>query len=103
MELSNLATVEISRSQMRRMQNILESLEYRVVEMERMINGEGTYDENMDYLDQNIYMLTSIIEEGFISYIQNETTNLNEVRKEQEEQKSQEKWLFRVIRLSIIV
>lgn len=86
MELSNLATVEISRSQMRRMQNILESLEYRVVEMERMINGEGTYDENMDYLDQNIYMLTSIIEEGFISYIQNETTNLNEVRKEQEEQ-----------------
>lgn len=86
LELSNLATVDLNRSQMRRMRNMLESLEYRVVEMERMINGEGTYDENMEYLDQNIYMLTSIIEEGFISYIQNETTNLNEVRKEQEEQ-----------------
>ncbi|MDY5846081.1 MAG: sensor histidine kinase [Bariatricus sp.] len=84
-ELSRLATVESNRSQMRRMRNMLESLEGNVLELETMIEGEGLYDENMEYLDQNIYMVTSIIEDGFSEYISVETTNLNEIKKEQEE------------------
>jgi two-component system sensor histidine kinase YesM len=85
-ELSSIATVDSNRNQMRRMQNILDSLEDNCIELEYMINGAGTYDENMNYLDKNIYMLTTMVEEGVLDYIRVETTNLNEVRKAQEEQ-----------------
>lgn len=85
-ELSSIATVDSNRNQMRRMQNILDSLEDNCIELEYMINGPGTYDENMNYLDKNIYMLTTMVEEGVLDYIRVETTNLNEVRKAQEEQ-----------------
>ena len=83
--MSELATVEINRNQIMRLQNTLDALERNIHTLEDMIHGSGNYEENMTYLDENIYMLTSIIQEGVQEYIQVETTNLQEVRVEQEQ------------------
>lgn len=88
-ELSEIATVDSNRYQMRQMKGLLNSLEYKCIRLERMINGEGTFDENMSYLDKNIYMITSIIEDGIVDYIRVETSNLNEVRIMQEKHNRQ--------------
>ncbi len=82
--LSKLATVDVNTNQIIRLQNTLESLEHNVATLEKMIHGEGSYEENMTYLDENIYMLTSIIEDGIQEYIRVETDNLQDVRIEQE-------------------
>ena len=83
-QMSELATVEINRNQIMRLQNTLDALNHNIHTLEDMIHGSGNYEENMTYLDENIYMLTSIIQEGIQEYIQVETTNLQEVRVEQE-------------------
>ena len=84
--LSDLATVDINRNQVTRLENTLESLERNVAALEEMIHGNGNYEDNMLYLDENIYMLTSIIQDGIQEYIRVETTNLQEVRMKQEVQ-----------------
>lgn len=83
--MSELATVEINRNQIMRLQNTLNVLERNIHTLEDMIHGSGNYEENMTYLDENIYMLTSIIQDGVQEYIQVETTNLQKVRIEQEQ------------------
>lgn len=88
-ELSEMATVDSNQHQMKRMKNLLNSLEYNCMQLERMIAGEGTYEENMSYLDKNVYMLTAIVEEGLMDYIRVETSNLNEVRMMQEQHNRQ--------------
>ncbi|MGN0243495.1 MAG: histidine kinase [Lachnospiraceae bacterium] len=88
-ELSNMATVDINRNQMTRLQNSLDSLEQNVQILEGMINGEGTYEDNMAYLDENIYMLTTMVQDGFMEYIREETIHLYDVRLEQERHNTQ--------------
>ncbi len=78
-KLSEMATVDINRNQVVRLNNTLVSLEDNIRTLEKMIAGEGTYEENMLYLDENIYMLTSMIHDGILEYIRVETTNLQEV------------------------
>ena len=34
-----------------------------------MIQNSGKYEDNMEFLDENIYMLTTIVEEGIQDYI----------------------------------
>ena len=68
-ELSDMATVDINRNQITRLKNSLKSLKRCVSELEEGIKGKGTYQENMDYLDENIYMLTSLIQSGIQEYI----------------------------------
>ena len=79
-ELSDMATVDINRNQITRLKNSLKSLKRCVSELEEGIKGKGTYQENMDYLDENIYMLTSLIQSGIQEYIYVETTNFDNVR-----------------------
>lgn len=79
--LSEMATVDINRNQITRLHNTLVSLEQNVNRLEEMINGAGSYEENMAYLDENIYMLTTIVQEGIQEFIKVETTNLTEVRR----------------------
>ena len=79
-KLSDMATVTGNRNQIARLKNSLNSLEKCVEELEEGIAGENTYQENMDYLDQNIYMLTELIENGIQDYIYVETTNFDNVR-----------------------
>lgn len=78
-ELSKLATVDINRNQIVRLKNSLDSLEQSVATLKEMIDHKGTYEENMAYLDENIYMLTSLIETGINEYIRIETFHLEEV------------------------
>lgn len=81
-ELSELATVSSNRNQITRLKNSLNSLENCVEELEKGINGEFTYEESMEYLEQNIYGLTTLIQEGIQDYIYVETTNYDNVRAE---------------------
>lgn len=84
-KLSDMATTDSNRSQIIRLHNTLESLSSNVSTLEHMISGEGSYEENMSYLDDNIYMLTTVIEEGIQGYIREETENLQKIRTEQEQ------------------
>ncbi|MGN1191502.1 MAG: histidine kinase [Dorea sp.] len=87
-KLSEMATVDSDRNQIKRLKNTLNALERCVTELEKGIEGEGTYQENMDYLDQNIYMLTALIQDGIQEYIHVETTNFENVRAELDAQNS---------------
>lgn len=50
-----------------------------VLTLKEMIQGGGNYEENMAYLDENIYMLTEVIQDVILEYIRVETGNLEDV------------------------
>ena len=81
-KLSDMATVNSNRNQIKRLKNSLQSLKKCVKELENQIETEVTYQEKMDYLNENIYMLTSLIQEGIQDYIFVETTNYANVKEE---------------------
>lgn len=101
--LSDLATVDINRNQITRIHNTLESLKQNISTLQARIQSSVDYEENMVYLDENIYMLTSVIQEGIQEYIHVETTNLQEVRTEQERHNQKVYWLCLVIVMSVII
>ena len=101
--LSDLATVDINRNQITRIHNTLESLKQNISTLQTRIQSSVDYEENMVYLDENIYMLTSVIQEGIQEYIHVETTNLQEVRIEQERHNQKVYWLCLVIVMSVII
>ena len=103
MTLSDLATVDINRNQITRIHNTLESLKQNISTLQARIQSSVDYEENMVYLDENIYMLTSVIQEGIQEYIHVETTNLQEVRIEQERHNQKVYWLCLVIVMSVII
>lgn len=88
-DLSKMATVDINKNQSIRLHNTLNSLEQNVETLELMINGSGSYDENMAYLDENIYMLTTMVQDGIQDYIRVETTNLYDVSEKLERRNAQ--------------
>lgn len=53
-----------------------------VKELETAIDSGGAYEDKMNYLNENIYMLTSLIQEGIQDYIYVETTNYANVKAE---------------------
>lgn len=79
LKLSDMASVDINRNQITRLSNTLNALMLNIRTLETMIQGSGSYEENMAYLDENIYMLTLIIEEGIGDYIQVETAELQTI------------------------
>ena len=79
-ELGKSATVESNCEQIRRLKNTLGSLRNCVEELEKCINDRNSYDENMQYLDNNIYVLTSLVQSGIENYIYVETTNFENVK-----------------------
>ena len=68
-ELSDMTDVDMNQNQIRRLSNTLNVLELNLETLEDMIQGSGVYEENMQYLEDNIYMLTTIIDEGIREYI----------------------------------
>ena len=80
--LADMATVDSNRNQIQRLKNSLKSLRKCVKELEDEIDTDTPYQEKMDYLDENIYMLTSLIQEGIQDYIYVETTNYANVKAE---------------------
>ncbi|SKA63072.1 two-component system, sensor histidine kinase YesM [Eubacterium uniforme] len=95
-ELSDIATVDINKNQIKRLNNTLNSLRQNIKTLESNLNGGGTYEENMKYLDDNVNMLTAVFEEGVKEYIQNETEYLSEIRVEQHNRN-------RVVYISVLV
>lgn len=79
LELSKMATVEVNRNRVSRLYSTLESLKTNVLELKGMIEGNNNYEDNMKYLDENIYMLTSIIQDVIQEYIRVETGQLEKV------------------------
>ena len=81
-KLSYMATVDSNRNQIKRLKNSLKSLKGCVKELETAIDSGGAYEDKMNYLNENIYMLTSLIQEGIQDYIYVETTNYANVKAE---------------------
>ena len=81
-KLSYMATVDSNRNQIKRLKNSLKSLKGCVKELETAIDSGGAYEDKMNYLNENIYMLTSLIQEGIQDYIYVETTNYTNVKAE---------------------
>lgn len=76
----------------RRVKSIIKSLntlEKRVKDIELTVNQPGHYDENMNYLEINIYILTELIQEQIQEYIYYEATNMETVRKQLEGKEQQ--------------
>lgn len=68
-KLSFMATVDSNRNQIKRLKNSLKSLKGCVKELDTSIEAGGAYEDKMNYLNENIYMLTSLIQEGIQDYI----------------------------------
>ena len=81
-KLSYMATVDSNRNQIKRLKNSLKSLKGCVKELETAIDSGVAYEDKMNYLNENIYMLTSLIQEGIQDYIYVETTNYANVKAE---------------------
>ncbi|MDD2978425.1 MAG: sensor histidine kinase [Hespellia sp.] len=79
-ELAQVATVDSNKSKIKNLKKSLSALEKCVGQIEDNIAQTGNYDTNMALLDENIYMLTSIIQDGIQDYIHVETQNLENVR-----------------------
>ena len=82
-ELSKTTSVEANKNQVERLENTLYSLKENIRTLEQKISGQGTYEENMEYLGANIYMLTAMFNDGIMNYIRNETTHLEDIRMQQ--------------------
>ena len=78
--MSENATVNSNRNQIKRVKNTLRSLKRCVKTLEEGCKGDWLYQQKMDYLDSNIYMLTALIREGIQDYIYVETTNYEKIR-----------------------
>ena len=74
-----MTAVDMNQNQIRRISNTLNVLELNLETLEDMIQGSGVYEENMQYLEDNIYMLTTIIDEGIREYIRVETAWLQQI------------------------
>lgn len=88
-DLSRMATVSINRTQIIFVKNSLNSLRKRVSKLEEMIVQKESYDDKMNYLDQNISGasgLTAVIQRALQDYVYHETTNFEDVKAELEKQ-----------------
>ena len=83
-ELSDMASVDVNHNLITRLSNTLDALTVNVRELERSVQGGRSYEDNMDYLDENIYMLTTVVEEGIQEYIEAETAQLQTISHLQE-------------------
>lgn len=95
--MSDRATVSTSRNQIQRVKNTLRSLEKGVRVLEEGINGDWKYEEKMDYFDQNIKNMTTLIREGIQDYIYLETMNYENIRRELDEKTQQSFMLCGVV------
>lgn len=77
--LSEMTAVEINRNAITRLSNTLNALLVNMRTLEDMIQNSGKYEDNMEFLDENIYMQTTIVEEGIQEYIHTETVELQTV------------------------
>lgn len=79
-KLSLNATVPGNTNEVKRVKNTLNSLGKSIFNLENSIKKGGLYEKNMDTLDRDIYVLTSLVQSGLQNYIYTETTNFENVK-----------------------
>ena len=92
-KLSEMTSVEINQNEIARLSNTLNALMINMRTLEDMIQNSGKYEDNMEFLDENIYMLTTIVEEGIQDYIHTETAEIQTVCELQEKHNARIKLL----------
>lgn len=78
--LYGMADEESEKKRLRGILKTLHTLDIRVNELEENSQVVGTYDENMKFLDLNIYILTELLQEQIQTYIYYEAINLEQLR-----------------------
>lgn len=71
---------------LRSLLNNLDTLEDRVDDIVETTSSDGQYDDNIERLDNNIYVLTELIQDDIQYYIYYQTQNMEEVTSELNEQ-----------------
>lgn len=87
--LSDTSTVSTNANQIIRLKNSLKALRNCVRDLEKQIIGNGAYDEKMNALNNNIYMLTDLIKSGLQDYIYNEISHIDIVKENLDKQNRQ--------------
>lgn len=85
--LAEITTAPGNARRIRMIQKNLNTLERRMKEIEEDCQKSGHYDENMIRLDNNIYVLTELLQENIQQYIYYETRGLEHIRIELEKQR----------------
>lgn len=71
---------EKSKGQLDRIVRSLDTLEDRVTEIEKRARYPGNYDDNLQSLDNNIRVITQLIQEQIQEYLSHQTSNLDVLR-----------------------
>ena len=79
-DLDEKTTVDSNHNQILRVKSTLNSLKNCIDDLENRIEKKNSYDENMQYLNNNIYVLTDLVQSGIQNYIYVETTNFEQVK-----------------------
>ncbi len=99
-ELSEIATATINKTQIRFVENSLKALRKSVTVLEQMIADGSSYDDKIEYLDENIRGesgLTVVIQSSIQNYIYEETRSFAIAKEDLEYQ------LHTAVKISVIV
>lgn len=100
-----LKDITIARGNQRRMERLLktfDTLEKRIKEIEMNVIEGGHYEKNMFLFENNVKILTEVIQEAIVQYIYHETAHLESIRQDLEI-KEQEAVKISVISFGCIV
>ena len=78
-DLMDVTTESESRVWLQSLLNNLDTLEDRVDDIVETTSSDGQYDDNIERLDNNIYVLTELIQDDIQYYIYYQTQNMEEV------------------------
>ena len=81
-KMTENATMSLNQSQARRIKNTLSSLRTCVQALDEEIKERAPYDERMEYFNNNIKDLTTLVQSGIQDYVYLETSNFVTVQTE---------------------
>lgn len=88
-ELASVTIAEGNAQRIKMIMKNLDTLERRIREVDESCTESNNYDMNMKRLDDNIYMLTDILQENIQNYIYNEAVYMETIRVQLEAQQKQ--------------
>lgn len=86
--LSSTSTSNRAKNQLKIIGKLLNTLQKNVNNIDDNILEDGTYDENVSMLENDIYILTELIQENISKYIYFEAANMENIRDEMENEKN---------------
>lgn len=87
--LQNTSGSKDAAEQCRSVLKLLDNLQQRVDDIDAKVKLSGSYDENMTSLDNDIRILTELIQEKVAGYIYFESANMEEMRLEMDARRNQ--------------